>query len=158
DAGLAAVASPHYRSCGDLSWRPTDHLALDRGADPHDHLRGDPRTRQEGRAAPRPRRRQACRPGGDARLEHLAASRSLVRHRRRRRGLSHRQPAPVHRPDFLDHQSRQDRVMMTDLTFVPLLEKLADRLATIERYIVFTDAARMPATTLRNAVAYEEWI
>jgi len=52
----------------------------------------------------------------------------------------------------------EDRVMMTDLTFVPLLEKLADRLATIERYIVFTDAARMPATTLRNAVAYEEWI
>jgi len=52
----------------------------------------------------------------------------------------------------------EDRVMMTDLTFVPLLEKLADRLATIERYIVFTDAAHMPATTLRNAVAYEEWI
>jgi len=52
----------------------------------------------------------------------------------------------------------EDRVMMTDLTFVPLLEKLADRLPTIERYIVLTDAAHMPATTLKNAVAYEEWI
>ena len=52
----------------------------------------------------------------------------------------------------------QDRVVMTDLTFVPLLEKLADRLPSVERYIVFTDAAHMPATTLRNAVAYEEWI
>jgi fatty-acyl-CoA synthase len=52
----------------------------------------------------------------------------------------------------------EDRVMMTDLTFVPLLEKLADRLPTIERYIVFTDAAHMPQTTLKNAVAYEDWI
>jgi fatty-acyl-CoA synthase len=52
----------------------------------------------------------------------------------------------------------EDRVMMTDLTFVPLLEKLADKLPTIERYIVYTDAAHMPKTTLKNAVAYEEWI
>jgi len=52
----------------------------------------------------------------------------------------------------------EDRVMMTDLTFVPLLEKLADRLPTIERYIILTDAAHMPATTLKNAVAYEQWI
>src|SRR6188472_3681857 len=47
----------------------------------------------------------------------------------------------------------EDRVMMTDLTFVPLLEKIADRLPHIERYIIFTDAAHMPATSLRNAVA-----
>ena len=52
----------------------------------------------------------------------------------------------------------QDRVMMTDLTFVPLLEKLADRLPSIERYIVLTDAAHMPDTTLKNAVPYEEWL
>jgi len=52
----------------------------------------------------------------------------------------------------------EDRVMMVDLTFVPLLEKLADRLPSIERYIVFTDAAHMPATTLKNAVAYEDWL
>ena len=52
----------------------------------------------------------------------------------------------------------EDRVMMTDLTFVPLLEKLADRLPTIERYVIYTDAAHMPKTTLKNAVAYEEWI
>jgi fatty-acyl-CoA synthase len=52
----------------------------------------------------------------------------------------------------------EDRVMMTDLTFVPLLEKLADKLPTIERYIVFTDAAHMPVTTLRNAVPYEAWL
>ena len=52
----------------------------------------------------------------------------------------------------------EDRVMMTDLTFVPTLEKLSDRLPTIERYIVFTDAANMPKTSLKNAVAYEDWI
>ena len=51
-----------------------------------------------------------------------------------------------------------DRVMITDLTFVPLLEKIADKLPTIERYIMLTDAAHMPQTTLKNAVAYEDWI
>jgi len=52
----------------------------------------------------------------------------------------------------------EDRVIMTDLTFLPLLEKIADKLPTIERVIVFTDRAHMPATTLRNAVPYEEWL
>ncbi len=52
----------------------------------------------------------------------------------------------------------EDRVMMVDLTFVPILEKLADRLKPIEQYVVLTDAEHMPATTLKNAVPYEEWI
>jgi fatty-acyl-CoA synthase len=52
----------------------------------------------------------------------------------------------------------EDRMLLTDLTFVPLLEKLADKLKPIERYVVLTDAAHMPKTTLRNAVPYEEWI
>jgi fatty-acyl-CoA synthase len=52
----------------------------------------------------------------------------------------------------------EDRVMITDLTFVPFLEKIADQLPTIERYILLTDAMHMPKTTLKNAVAYEDWI
>ena len=52
----------------------------------------------------------------------------------------------------------EDRVAMIDLTFVPLLEKLADHLPKIDRYIIFTDNAHMPATTLRNAVPYEDWL
>jgi fatty-acyl-CoA synthase len=52
----------------------------------------------------------------------------------------------------------EDRVMMADLTFVPMLERIAPRLSTIERYIILTDAAHMPQTSLRNAVAYEDWI
>ena len=52
----------------------------------------------------------------------------------------------------------QDRMMMTDLTFVPLLEAIADKLPTVEKYIILTDKAHMPATKLKNAVAYEDWI
>jgi fatty-acyl-CoA synthase len=52
----------------------------------------------------------------------------------------------------------EDRVMLTDLTFVPLLEKIADKMPTIERYIVLTDAAHMPQTPLKDAVAFEDWI
>ncbi len=52
----------------------------------------------------------------------------------------------------------EDRVIMTDLTFLPLLEKIADKLPTIERYVVFTDGAHMPKTALKNAVDYEDWI
>ncbi len=52
----------------------------------------------------------------------------------------------------------EDRIVLVDLTFVPLMESLADRLPTVERYVVLTDGAHMPATTLRNAIAYEDWI
>src|SRR5690348_7726189 len=52
----------------------------------------------------------------------------------------------------------EDRVMLTDISFVPLLEKLADKLPSIERYIVLTDRAHMPTTSLRNAVPYEDWL
>ena len=52
----------------------------------------------------------------------------------------------------------EDRMMFVDLTFVPLLEKIADKLPSIERYVVLTDAAHMPQTTLKNAVAHENWI
>jgi fatty-acyl-CoA synthase len=52
----------------------------------------------------------------------------------------------------------EDRMMFVDSTFLPILEQHASGLKTIERYVVLTDAAHMPATTLKNAVAYEEWI
>jgi fatty-acyl-CoA synthase len=52
----------------------------------------------------------------------------------------------------------EDRVVITDLTFLPLLEQLAPRLDAVERYVVLTDAAHMPPTSLRDAVPYEDWI
>ena len=51
-----------------------------------------------------------------------------------------------------------DRLMFLDLTFVGLAEKIADRLPTIERYVILTDSANMPKTSLKNAVAYEDYI
>ena len=52
----------------------------------------------------------------------------------------------------------QDRAMMLDLTFVPLMEAVQDKCPSIERYVILTDKAHMPATKLKNAIAYEEWI
>jgi acyl-CoA synthetase (AMP-forming)/AMP-acid ligase II len=52
----------------------------------------------------------------------------------------------------------EDRLVFLDLTFVPLAEKVAPRLPGVERYVVLTDAAHMPQTSLRNAVPYEEWL
>lgn len=53
----------------------------------------------------------------------------------------------------------ESRVMMADLTFVPLLEELAPKLAHVERYILLTDAAHMPASTrLPGAIPYEDWL
>ncbi|TCR70157.1 long-chain-fatty-acid--CoA ligase [Bosea sp. BK604] len=52
----------------------------------------------------------------------------------------------------------EDRLLFLDLTFVPLMEGLQDRLPSIERYVVLTDAAHMPETSLKRAVAYEDWL
>jgi fatty-acyl-CoA synthase len=52
----------------------------------------------------------------------------------------------------------EDRLMFVDLTFVPVLEQRAAGLPTIERFVILTAGAHMPKTTLKNAVAYEDWI
>src|SRR6478752_9945101 len=52
----------------------------------------------------------------------------------------------------------EDRMLFLDLTFVPLIEQIQDRLPSIERYIVLTDAAHMPQTSLKGAAAFEEWL
>lgn len=52
----------------------------------------------------------------------------------------------------------EDRVMFLDLTFIPLFEKLQDKLPTIETYIVLTDREHMPQTSLRDVRCYENWI
>ncbi len=52
----------------------------------------------------------------------------------------------------------EDKFLFVDLTFVPLIEKIAPLVPTLEKVIVFTDAAHMPETSLPNAVAYEEWL
>ena len=50
----------------------------------------------------------------------------------------------------------EDQWVFTDLTFVPLLEALQERLPRVKGFIIMTDEAHMPpATTLRNPVCYE---
>lgn len=51
-----------------------------------------------------------------------------------------------------------DRIIFVDLTFVPLVEAVADKLPGVERYVVLTDADHMPETSLPGAVAYEDFI
>ncbi|MBN9446045.1 MAG: long-chain-fatty-acid--CoA ligase [Bosea sp.] len=57
---------------------------------------------------------------------------------------------------IIDHA--EDRLLFLDLTFVKLVEGIQDRLPTIERYIVLTDREHMPETSLKGAVAYEDWL
>jgi fatty-acyl-CoA synthase len=52
----------------------------------------------------------------------------------------------------------EDKLLFVDLTFVPLLEKIAAQLPTVQGYIILTDSAHMPQTTLPNALAYEDYI
>jgi len=49
----------------------------------------------------------------------------------------------------------EDRLLLADVTFVPLLERLADKLPSIERYVLLCEEAHMPQTSLKNAVPYE---
>lgn len=49
----------------------------------------------------------------------------------------------------------EDAYLFTDLTFVPLLEKIAAELKGLRGIVVLTDAAHMPATTLGNVLCYE---
>jgi len=52
----------------------------------------------------------------------------------------------------------EDACLFVDLTFMPIVEKIAPLLKTLRQVIVLTDAAHMPATSLPRAVAYEEWL
>jgi len=52
----------------------------------------------------------------------------------------------------------EDRYICTDLMFVPLLEKLLPQIPNIEGFVIMTDAAHMPETSLPNAVCYETMI
>ena len=52
----------------------------------------------------------------------------------------------------------EDRVLFVDLTFVPLVEKLADKLKPIRHIVIMTDAAHMPQTALPDALCYETLI
>jgi len=49
----------------------------------------------------------------------------------------------------------EDRVLFTDVAFLPMLESIQDKLPTIEHFIILTSEKEMPETSLRNASCYE---
>ena len=52
----------------------------------------------------------------------------------------------------------EDRWIFTDVMFVPLLEALGDKIAGVEGFVVMTDEAHMPDTSLKNTLCYETLI
>jgi fatty-acyl-CoA synthase len=52
----------------------------------------------------------------------------------------------------------EDRAVFVDLTFLPVIEKIAPLVKSLRQVIVLTDDAHMPQTSLSNAIAYETWL
>lgn len=50
----------------------------------------------------------------------------------------------------------EDRAILVDLSFVPLLESIADQLPGLREIIIMTDREHMPVTSLRTVRCYEE--
>ncbi|WP_310619786.1 long-chain fatty acid--CoA ligase [Flexibacterium corallicola] len=50
----------------------------------------------------------------------------------------------------------EDRVLFLDLTFVPLVEKLLAQFPKDMKYVIMTDKAHMPETSIPNVLCYEE--
>ncbi len=56
--------------------------------------------------------------------------------------------------DFIVNHA-EDKWLFVDPTFIPLLEPIAEKFPTVKGYIILTDEAHMPTTTLPNALCYE---
>jgi len=52
----------------------------------------------------------------------------------------------------------EDKILFVDLTFVPVVQAIADKIPSIRKFIILTDDAHMPDTALPNAIAYETWL
>lgn len=52
----------------------------------------------------------------------------------------------------------EDRVLLLDTSFIPLIEKLAPRFTSIRHYVLLTDRAHMPENPAVPFLCYEEWI
>src|SRR5262249_54981542 len=50
----------------------------------------------------------------------------------------------------------EDKVLLLDLTFVPLAEKMAASWPALRHYVVMTDRAHMPVTSLPDVLCYED--
>jgi fatty-acyl-CoA synthase len=50
----------------------------------------------------------------------------------------------------------EDKVLIFDTTFLPIIEAIKDQLETVKTFVIFADAASMPENTL-GAVAFDLW-
>lgn len=51
----------------------------------------------------------------------------------------------------------EDKVLFMDITFVPLVEQIADQLQSVSKYVVLTDADNMPQSSL-DLLCYEDLV
>jgi acyl-CoA synthetase (AMP-forming)/AMP-acid ligase II len=49
-----------------------------------------------------------------------------------------------------------DQFILLDLSFVPIVEGIAERCPNVRGYVIMTDRAHMPQTKLKNALCYED--
>ncbi len=52
----------------------------------------------------------------------------------------------------------EDQYLFFDLTFAPLVEKLAPMMKTVKGFVAMTDRAHMPALSVPNLICYEELV
>jgi fatty-acyl-CoA synthase len=52
----------------------------------------------------------------------------------------------------------EDRLLFVDLTFLPIIQAVRDKLPTVEKIIVLTDQAHLAADLSGDLVAYESWL
>jgi acyl-CoA synthetase (AMP-forming)/AMP-acid ligase II len=52
----------------------------------------------------------------------------------------------------------EDTYFFLDLPFAPMLEAVESRLTSVKGFVIMTDRAHMPQTTLKNVLCYEEFI
>ena len=52
----------------------------------------------------------------------------------------------------------EDKAIFVDLSFVPIVEAIADKVPSLRKIIVLTDEAHMPKESKHDLVAYESWI
>lgn len=52
----------------------------------------------------------------------------------------------------------EDKAIFTDLSFLPIIEAIADKVPSLRKIIVLTDDAHMPKESKLDLVSYESWI
>ena len=62
--------------------------------------------------------------------------------------------SPEHITYIINHA--EDKVLLVDEDILPLIEKIAPSLKTVETYIIMTDQTQLPATDLSSVYSYEE--